>query len=154
MVRFKSIITILILIVAILGYSYKNYTNRAKGVNAVEQYKVKNNMTRIWHLKKVHFNIFDAIIEGKNQFNFILVDELGINKQTDPNYSLQFSFWKDPQNLETLSNFTLERHNDILRITFHDLFWIPTDIDSLSIKEATGTVFGRVDNWMSKKRNK
>jgi hypothetical protein len=83
----------------------------------------------------MHLNLFDWVIADKSQFGFVFINPSLIKKRDSNNYWLQFSSWKDPQELETLQNYTLEKHNDKLKIIINDLFWIPRNKDSLNTSE-------------------
>jgi hypothetical protein len=146
----KSILPILIVLILFLGYSYYNYSKRAKAVDGVESYMNKNNFKRIWNFREAHFNVFDWIIEDKSQFNLIYVNADMLEKETNENYWVQFSSWKKPEDLESLTNYTVKRQGDKFQITINDLFWVPTDKDSLTTGEIKGTVFEIVDNWIKK----
>ena len=148
MERLRTIIIILILLGAFFGYSYYNYNGRANAVNAVEEYRKENNLTQIWHFREMHFNVFDWLLDDKSQNSFIFVNSNVIKKEDNENYRVQFCNWKDAQKLETMTNYTLERTGDKFRITVNDLFWLPTNNDSLDSKEAKGTIFEIVDNWI------
>ena len=150
MERFKTIIIILILLGLFLGYSYYNYNNRAKAVKEVEEYRKKNNLTQIWHLREIHFNVFfDWLLKDKSQCDFIFVNTDAIYKRDNENYKVDFSRWRDAQELETLTNYTLERNKNKYKITINDLFWIPTARDSLYEKEIKGTIFEIVNDWIN-----
>lgn len=150
--RLKSILPVLALLIAFLGYSYYNYSKRAKAVNAVQAYMDKNNMKSIWHFREAHLNLFDWVIEDKSQFNFIYVNEDLLKKRSCTDYWIQFSSWKNPQDIETLTNYTVKRQGDNFNVIMSDLFWIPNDKDSLTSEEINGTVFQIVDNWISENR--
>jgi hypothetical protein len=138
-------------LVVFLGYSYYNYDNRRKAVDTVEEYRKKNDLTQICHNREMHFNVFDWFIEDKSQIYYVFVNAVGIEKNDYSKYWVQFSRWKDPQDLKTLSNYMLERKKDDYYITTYDLFWMPTYHDSLDIKEIKGTVFETVNDWIRDK---
>jgi len=146
--RLKNSILVLILLGVFFGYSYYNYSIRRKAVNAIEEYRIKNNLIEIWSYREMHFNIFDWLLEDKSQFNFIFVSADLIEKKDNKDYWVYFSSWKDAQNIETLTNYKLERNKDKFRIAINDLFLQPTERDSLNINEIEGTVFETVDNWV------
>jgi hypothetical protein len=152
MKRIKTTIIILTLIGAFLGYSYYNYSIRSKALDAVEKYRQKNNLVQIWHLKKMHLNVFDFFIEDKSQFNFIFINADNIEKTNNNNYWVQFSIWGDAQRIETLTNYFLDRKKDNFLITINDLFWVPTDIDTMSKMEIKGTIFEIVNKWVNSER--
>ena len=110
----------------------------------------KNNFKRIWNFREAHFNIFDWIIADKSQLSFVFVNAEMLKKESNTDYWIQFSSWKNPQDLESLTNYTLQRQGDKFQITVSDLFWVPTDKDSLTVNEIQGTVFEIVDNWVKK----
>jgi hypothetical protein len=150
----KIFLIIIIIICIFLGYSYYNYNNRAKGIYAVEEYSKINNLTSIWHLRELHFNIFDWILGDKTQFNFILVSKKSIRINSNENYWILFTSWKDPQKQETLKNYLVNRNNEKFYIIIHDSLGLPIERDSLYEKEISETIFEVVNDWIKVENSK
>jgi hypothetical protein len=148
MEKIRPYLILLGIISAFLLYSFFNYSLRRKAVNKVENYSKEAGLTKIFYLREMHLNPFDFVIEDKTQNSFIFVDKSSIKLNDTNNYYVSFSNWKEPENDETLTNYTLKRENNIFKITFHNSTMKQIDKDSILSSEIEGKIFEVVDNWI------
>ncbi|MCK6650144.1 MAG: hypothetical protein L6Q66_10865 [Bacteroidia bacterium] len=148
----KVVLVILIVLSFPLGYSYFNYSKRSKSLDFINSEIREKGLIKISFFKEFHFNIFDWILEDKSDNFIIALDPHSIRRDDGDSYSVRFVRYDDPRDINTFTNYTLERTKVKYYYMISDFMWDPIKQDSFLLNEINGSLFQCIDIWMKKNK--